>query len=92
MPGSQEDIDEILRSVGAEKGSVKYPLTVENYAYVRSECLSPSLQKVTHMERIRAIQNRCHVFHLNKYKKERGVVFINASNRIKTEYLKIRLP
>ena len=29
MPGSQEDIDEILRSVGAEKGSVKYPLTVE---------------------------------------------------------------
>ena len=29
MPGSQEDIDEILRSVGAERGSVKYPLTVE---------------------------------------------------------------
>ena len=87
MPGSQEDIDEILRSVGAEKGSVKYPLTVEELR-VCAERMLTILQKVTHMERIRAIQNRCHVFHLNKYKKERGVVFINASNRIKNRILK----
>lgn len=29
MPGSQEDVDEILRAVGAEKDTVKYPITEE---------------------------------------------------------------
>lgn len=29
MPGSKEDVEEILRSVGAEEGSVQCPITIE---------------------------------------------------------------
>ena len=29
MPGSQNDVDEIVKSVGAKEGEVEYPLTLE---------------------------------------------------------------
>jgi beta-glucosidase len=29
MPGSKEDVEEILASVDAEEGTVKYPITLE---------------------------------------------------------------
>ena len=31
MPGSKEDVEEILASVDAEEGTVKYPITLEEF-------------------------------------------------------------
>ena len=45
MPGSKEDVEEILASVDAEEGTVKYPITLEELRGCAEKNLLPDHSK-----------------------------------------------